>query len=174
MKIAIRECTMDDLITLREISYKTYNETFKDANIPSNMEDYLEKAFNMSKMRDELLNTSSQLYFLYADEELAGYLKLNESPAQTDISDPQSIEVERIYVSKEFHGKALGSSLLNKAIEIARERKKLYIWLGVWEKNDKAIQFYKRNGFYPIGQHSFFMGNDEQTDFIIRKNLKQI
>lgn len=171
MKIDIRECTMDDLIILREISYKTYNDTFKDANTPSDMEDYLEKAFNVSKIRDELLNTSSQLYLLYADEELAGYLKLNESTSQTDICDQQSIEVERIYVSKEFHGKALGSSLLNKAIEVAMERKKMYIWLGVWEKNDKALQFYKRNGFYLIGQHSFFMGKDEQTDFIMRKNL---
>jgi len=65
----------------------------------------------------------------------------------------------------------LGSILLYKAIDMASIRKKSYIWLGVWEKNDKAILFYKKNGFYVIGQHSFFM-EEEQTDFIMRKDLK--
>ncbi len=172
MKLAIRECMIDDLVILREISYKTYNETFKDWNTPSNMEDYLEKAFSMSKMRDELLNASSKFYFLYVDEKLAGYLKLNEGLVQTDIKDSESIEVERIYMFKEFHGKALGSVLMNKTIEIAKEKKKKYLWLGVWENNHKAMKFYKRNGFYIIGQHSFFMGDDEQIDLIMRKDLE--
>lgn len=74
-------------------------------------------------------------------------------------------------MAKEFHGKGLGSILLNNAIDIASTRKKLYIWLGVWEKNNKALLFYKRNGFYFINKHSFFMGEDEQIDFIMRKDL---
>lgn len=171
MKLVIRKCTIDDLVTLREISYKTYNETFKDSNTSSNMKDYLDKAFNVNKMQEELLNINSQFYFIYANEELSGYLKLNESMAQTEINDSDSIEVERIYVLKEFHGKALGSALMNKAIEIAEKLKKKYIWLGVWEKNYKAKRFYKKNGFYLIGQHSFFMSDDEQTDLIMRKDL---
>ncbi len=172
MKLDIKKCNINDLVMLREISYNTYNETFKDVNTPSNMEDYLEKAFDFSKMRDELLNAGSEFYLLYADEELAGYLKVNEYEAQTEMNDSQSLEIERIYVAKEFHSKGLGSVLLHRAIEIAGELKKSYIWLGVWEKNDKAIQFYKRNGFYLIGQHSFFMGDDEQTDFIMRKDIE--
>ena len=140
-------------------------------NTPSNMRAYLEKAFDISKLRDELSNSGSLFYFLYAYEELAGYIKLNEYTAQTDIHDPQSIEIERIYVTKEFQGKGLGGILLNKAIDIANTRKKSYIWLGVWEKNDKALLFYKRNGFYFIDKHSFFMGEEEQTDFILRKDL---
>jgi diamine N-acetyltransferase len=171
MKLTIRECMIDDLHTLREFSYRTYNDTFKDMNTPSNMKAYLDEAFDINKLQDELSNSNSLFYFLYADEVLAGYLKLNEYKAQSDIHDPQSIEIERIYVAKEFHGKGLGSTLLNNAIEIAYMRKKSYIWLGVWEKNDKALQFYKRNGFYSISKHSFFMGDDEQTDFIMRKDL---
>ncbi|TEB07543.1 Protease synthase and sporulation negative regulatory protein PAI 1 [Pelotomaculum schinkii] len=100
MKHTIRECTLDDIHILREFSYKTYNETFRHMNTPSNMKAYLEKAFDINKLRDELLNSSSLFYFLYADEELAGYFKLNEYAAQTDINDPQSIEIERIYVTK--------------------------------------------------------------------------
>jgi len=173
MKLTIREGTIDDLLILREFSYRTYNETFSHMNTTSNMKSYLEQAFDISKLRDELSNRSSLFYFLYVDEELAGYLKLNECIAQTDINDLQSIEIERIYVAKEFHGKGVGSILLNKAIDIANIRKKLYIWLGVWEKNDKALLFYKRNGFYFIDKHSFFMGEDEQTDFIMRKDLSK-
>jgi ribosomal protein S18 acetylase RimI-like enzyme len=171
MKLVLRECTKDDINELRELSYKTYNDTFKDANTPSNMKSYLEKAFDINKLHNELLNTNSQFYFLYVNDELAGYLKLNESDAQTEAYGPQSIEVERIYVKKEFHSKGLGRVLLNKAIALANEQRKSFIWLGVWEKNDKAINFYKRNGFYPISQHSFFMGEEEQTDIIMRKDL---
>lgn len=171
MEVTIRKCTTDDLLVLRELSYKTYNETFNHVNTPANMKAYLEEAFNICKLRDELSNRSSSFYFLYVDEELAGYLKLNEYMEQSDINDPQSIEIERIYVAKEFHGKGLGSILLKKANDIASIQKKSYIRLGVWEKNEKALLFYKRNGFYIIGKHSFFMGDDEQTDLIMRKNL---
>ena len=171
MELSIRKCVIDDLSILREFSYSTYYESFSHLNTLSNMKAYLEHAFNMDKLRGELTNSNSLFYFLYADEELAGYLKLNEYEAQTDINDPQSLEIERIYVAKEFQGKGLGSTLLNKSIDIAITRKKLYIWLGVWEKNQKALQFYKRNGFYSIGMHTFVMGDEEQTDFIMRKDL---
>lgn len=171
MNFTFKECTMGDLPTLRKFSYKTYNDTFAHMNTPSNMEAYLNQAFDIDKLRKELSNDNSFFYFLYTDEELAGYLKLNECGAQTDIHDPQSLEIERIYVAKEFQGKGLGSILMDKAIDVATARKKTYVWLGVWEKNDKAVLFYKKNGFYVTGKHSFFMGGDEQTDFIMRKDL---
>ena len=171
MKTIIRECDMENLFTLREISYKTYNDTFMSMNTPANMEAYLRQAFDVEKLREELSNNNSTFYFLYTDDELSGYLKLNECKAQTEINDLHSLEVERIYVSKEFQGKGLGRILMNKAIDVANIREKSYIWLGVWEKNDKANLFYKKNGFYVISSHSFFMGEDEQTDFIMRKDL---
>ncbi len=171
MNLNFRQCMSDDIYTLRDFSYRTYNETFAHMNTPSNMKAYLEQSFNINKLHGELSDNNSLFYFLYADGELAGYLKLNESPSQTDINDIQSLEIERIYVAKEFQGKGLGSVLMNEAIDIANMKKKLYVWLGVWEKNDKAILFYKKNGFFKIGTHSFFMGEEEQTDFVIRKNL---
>ncbi|MGL6200855.1 MAG: GNAT family N-acetyltransferase [Lachnospiraceae bacterium] len=140
-------------------------------NTPSNMKAYLDISFYLEKLSAELLNTSSLFYFLYSDEELSGYLKLNEAPAQTDIYDGQSLEIERIYIAKEFQGKGLGVDLMDRAINLAKLRKKQYVWLGVWEKNEKAIPFYKKNGFYEVGTHSFFMGDDEQTDYIMRKDL---
>ncbi len=171
MEFAFRQCMPDDAHTLHDISCRTYHETFAHMNTPSSMEAYLEKAFDINKLRRELSDSNSLFYFLYADEALAGYLKLNEAPSQTDINEIQSLEIERIYVEKEFQSKGLGRVLMNKAIDTARARGKAYIWLGVWERNDKAISFYKKSGFYKTGTHSFFMGGEEQTDFVMRKNL---
>ena len=105
MKHTIRECTLNDIHNLHDLSCKTYHETFRHMNTPSNMKAYLEQAFDLNKLRDEFVYSDSLFYFLYADEELAGYLKLNECAAQTDINDPQSIEIERIYVKIEFQGR---------------------------------------------------------------------
>lgn len=171
MEVVTKKCTIEDLQLLRDFAYKTFSETFHHLNTPANMKAYLEQAFNHDKMRDELSDINSAFYFLFADKELAGYLKLNEEDAQTDINDPQSIEIERIYVAKEYQGKGLGNILMNKALSIANDRRKSYVWLGVWEKNKNGIQFYKKHGFYKVDNHSFFMGEEEQTDFIMRKDL---
>lgn len=135
------------------------------------MQDYLDEAFEINKLRNELCNNDSLFFFLYCNDELAGYLKLNDAPSQTDINDLASLEIERIYVTNEFQGEGLGKYLIEQAITIATEKNKKYIWLGVWEKNEKAICFYKKNGFCEIGTHIFVMGEDVQTDYIMRKDL---
>lgn len=172
MNLKFTKCTINDLDTLREFSAKTFIDTFESTNSEENMNEYLAKAFTNDKLRDELLNEESAFYFLYNDGVLAGYIKLNEGNAQSDINDPHSIELERIYVAKEFHSMGLGKVLMNKAFEFAVEKEKNHMWLGVWEHNDKAISFYKKHGFAVTGQHSFFMGDDEQLDYIMRKDLK--
>ena len=173
MAVSFRECTLEDLEILQAFSRRLFFETFADMNTPENMAVYLDKAFAAEKIRAELSDENSVFYFLYRGGKLAGYLKLNEAPAQTDIHDEQSLEIERIYVSKEFQGEGLGRCLMEKAVSTAIRRKKKYVWLGVWEKNEKALRFYKRNGFYQIGTHSFVMGDDEQTDYIMRKDLEK-
>lgn len=171
MDFAIRICTENDLSELREISYKTFTDTFQSMNTPSVMEAYLKQAFDREKLQRELLTPGSSFYFLTADGKPAGYLKVNEASAQTDIHDPESLEIERIYVAKDFQGMGLGQLLINKAFEIAIAKKKSYVWLGVWEKNEKAQRFYKKNGFTVIGAHSFFMGEEEQTDYVMRRDF---
>jgi diamine N-acetyltransferase len=82
-----------------------------------------------------------------------------------------SLEIERIYIRSKFQKLGLGKDLMNKAIEVAVEQGKNKIWLGVWEKNENAIAFYKKSGFVPAGSHSFYMGDEEQIDFIMIKSL---
>jgi ribosomal protein S18 acetylase RimI-like enzyme len=105
------------------------------------------------------------------DEKIIGYLKVNFGKAQTDFKEDDSIEIERVYVVVEFHGKEVGKKLLDKAIEISREQNAKSVWLGVWEKNYKAIRFYHKNGFVEFGKHPFILGDDIQTDILMKRHL---
>lgn len=171
MNMVLVPCTAADVDTLRDLSIKTYYETFISLSTPEDMDAYLTAAYDRNKLLGELNDKNSLFFFLYADETPAGYLKLNEAPSQSDINDPVSLEIERIYVVSGFQGAGLGRYLMEQALRIAVERGKSYAWLGVWEKNEKALCFYRKNGFRPVGTHSFFMGDDEQTDYIMRREL---
>ncbi|MFT4413297.1 GNAT family N-acetyltransferase [Fredinandcohnia humi] len=171
MNIDIKQCNLEDLLILQEISYETFNETFKDQNSPENMNAYLERAFNLKQLEKELSNLSSQFYFVYFNNEVAGYLKVNTNDAQSEKMGDASLEIERIYIKRKYQKHGIGKYLVNKALEIAMERNKKKIWLGVWEKNENAIDFYKKMGFVQTGAHSFYMGDEEQTDYIMTKTL---
>jgi diamine N-acetyltransferase len=171
MNINIKPCTIEDLSMLQEISYETFIETFKDQNSPENMNAYLERAFNLKQLEKELSTISSKFFFVYFKNEVAGYLKVNTQDAQSENMGEDSLEIERIYIRAKFQKLGLGKYFINKAIEIAVEKEKSKIWLGVWEKNENAIAFYKKLGFVPAGSHSFYMGDEEQIDFIMIKSL---
>lgn len=172
MTMIIKTCTQDDLYELQAISIETYTETFEEHNTPENLAAYLEKAYPLDKLEQELAVPSSHFFFIYADQRVAGYLKLNTDSAQTETMGADSLEVERIYVRKAFQKMGIGKQLLNKAIEMAEEQNKKTIWLGVWEENDNALAFYRKKGFVQTGFHSFFMGDDEQIDLIMVKKLQ--
>ncbi|GIO37443.1 hypothetical protein J41TS12_23040 [Paenibacillus antibioticophila] len=116
----------------------------------------------------------SSFYFVYAGEEAAGYLKLNreEAQAQSENMGPASLEIERIYVRTGFQGLGFGKTLIQLAIDMAKEEKKEKLWLGVWEKNERAIAFYQKWGFTQAGAHSFYMGDEKQRDYILEKPLE--
>lgn len=171
MTVEIKKCNIVDLQTLQEISIETFYDAFKDQNSPESMNAYLESAFNLNQLEKELTNISSQFYFVIFHNEIVGYLKLNTGDAQSEKMGDESLEIERIYLKSKVQKNGLGKLLINKAIEIARESNKQNIWLGVWEKNDNAIAFYQKMGFIQTGTHSFYMGDEEQLDFIMTKTL---
>ncbi|WP_240421046.1 GNAT family N-acetyltransferase [Paenibacillus periandrae] len=171
MTIKIKKCSLEDLEILQQLSIETFNDTFKDQNSPENMKAYLVRAFNSEQLEKELSNISSEFFLICFNEELAGYLKLNINDAQSEKMGDESLEIERIYIRYKFQGKGLGKYLLNKAMEIANRQNKKMIWLGVWQKNENAIVFYKKMGFVQTGAHSFYMGDEKQIDFIMTKTL---
>ncbi|HAM80650.1 GNAT family N-acetyltransferase [Ornithinibacillus bavariensis] len=171
MTTIIKQCTHRDLSKLQEISIQTFTETFRDQNTPESIEAYLERAFNLGQLEKELSNTSSQFYFVFVGEEVAGYLKVNMNESQSEEMGNDVLEIERIYMKRNYQKRGLGKYLLNKAIDIAIKENKKKVWLGVWEKNENAIAFYKKLGFVQTGSHSFFMGDEEQTDFIMTLSI---
>jgi ribosomal protein S18 acetylase RimI-like enzyme len=132
------------------------------------MANYLEEAFSIEKLTDEFNNKNAEFYFAAIDEKIVGYLKLNFGKSQTELQDDKGLEIERIYVMKEFQGNQVGQLLYNKALEIAQEKNSKFIWLGVWEHNSRAINFYKKNGFVEFDKHTFKLGNDEQIDIMMK------
>jgi diamine N-acetyltransferase len=170
--IITRRITLDDLEKLQKIGRITFEETFSESNSEENMKNYLEEGFSKEKLTTEINNKDSEFYFAILKDEVIGYLKVNFGESQTELKDSKALEIERIYVSKEFHGKSVGQILYDKAIEIAKQKGSEYVWLGVWEENPRAISFYKKNGFVEFDKHIFRLGDDEQTDIMMKMKLE--
>ncbi|PZD96682.1 GNAT family N-acetyltransferase [Paenibacillus sambharensis] len=169
--ISLKKCTLADVNILQDISVETFKETFGHQNSADNMKAYLERAFNISQLERELNNPCSDFYLIYKDSEAAGYLKINTGTAQSEHMGERSLEIERIYIRQKFQKNGLGKYLIDKAVEVAAELGKKMVWLGVWEKNEKAIAFYEKFGFVQTGAHAFTMGDEEQTDLIMTRTI---
>ena len=171
MTIQLIQCTTDNLADLQSIGRDTFYETFHDQNNTENMTAYLNEAFSTEKLTAEIKNAHSIFKLLYVNDELAGYLKLNTDEAQSEKLGPDYLEVERIYILSRFHKLGLGKILMEEAIKIAKDMQKAKVCLGVWEQTSNGIEKKKKVGFKKTGTHSFFMGEDEQIDFIMTKQL---
>lgn len=169
--IIIRKIALNEIDQLQKIGQQTFHETFSESNSEENMKNYLEEKFSYEKLTAELTDENSEFYFATLQNEVIGYLKINFGASQTELKDEKALEIERIYVSKEFHGKKVGQLLYDKAIEIAKEKNIDYVWLGVWEENHRALSFYRKNGFTEFDKHIFKLGNDEQTDLMMKLKL---
>jgi diamine N-acetyltransferase len=172
--IKLTKISPADLKELQELGKKTFYESFAADNTAENMQYYLDTNFTDEKLSDEINNPESEFYFAKLHDKPIGYLKVNAGKAQTELQgNNSSLEIERIYVLKEFQGKKVGQILFDKALEIVKEKNADYIWLGVWEKNLKAIRFYEKNGFVQFDKHIFKLGDDEQTDIMMKLVLKK-
>lgn len=171
MKLTFKLCDKQDLMELKSISRSTYFHSFIAQNTPENMKMYLDAAFSKETLSTEINNKESEFYFVYMMNVIVGYFKINWGAAQKDIGDPAASEIERIYVLKEFQRKKLGQQMLAKAMKISRDKGLKYIWVGVWEKNIKAIRFYERNSFEQFGEHDFMLGKERQTDLLMKRDL---
>lgn len=170
--IQLRKAESQDLISLQKIGKLTFAETFSSDNSEENLRLYLETAFSTEKVQGELSDENAAFYFAEFENEIIGYLKVNYGDSQTEIKSEKALEIERIYVLREFHGKQIGQMLYEKAIELAKDIHAEFVWLGVWEQNPRAIRFYEKNGFRAFDKHIFRLGNDEQIDIMMKLMLK--
>ena len=171
--ITIVRVTPEDVFALQDISRITFDETFAKDNSAENMARYIDEGFSIPRLMTELNTEGSEFYFAQKHQQTIGYLKINFGGAQTELRDDSALEIERIYVLQAYHGQKVGQLLYDKAIDIAKNNNINYIWLGVWEKNPRAIRFYEKNGFVAFDKHIFVLGDDPQIDVMMRLELIQ-
>lgn len=153
---------------LQNFAAQTFVENFGQHNSPEDMAMYMEKAFALDQIQRELANEESEFYFYYENEQPLAYLKINFGQAQNELKECQGAELERIYVAKGHQSKGLGAHLIDFVKNTCAAKAKKYLWLGVWEKNERAIAFYEKHGFRLFDKHTFMLGKDKQTDLLMR------
>lgn len=170
-KQQIRISNINDVDLLCEIGSKTFIETYGHQNTPEDLKKYLEEKFNKKQISEEILTPKTIFLLVELENEIIGYAKMRVNLVENP--DMKSLEIERIYISKDYHGQKYGAMLMQKCIDVAIENNYESIWLGVWEHNPKAINFYQKWGFEIFGEHIFQLGDDAQTDFLMKKTFTQ-
>ena len=171
MSIHFQKCTIENLPQLRPIALTTFWDTYGTMNTPENIVSYLKSSFDESHLKKEINHPDSDFYLLQNDGQEVGYFKINTGAAQTESMPDNYLEIERIYILNTYHGKGFGRRMIDFIKEIAIAKRKNVIWLGVWEKNPKAIAFYERMGFNAFGKHEFVVGDEAQVDIMMKMEL---
>jgi diamine N-acetyltransferase len=170
-KMNIRYGTTDDAKMLSELGTKTFYDTFAKDNTSENIKAYLKKSFSPEVQLSELADPNTIFLIAELDGVPIGYAKLKMNSKDESIKGTNTLELERIYALQEYLGKGIGKELMKASINEARERGFDRIWLGVWEKNQRAIDFYRKWGFKGVGTHVFKLGDDPQNDFLMELEL---
>ena len=167
----IRYGTTADAKMLSELGAKTFYDTFAKDNTPENMATHLENSFSPEIQLAELSNPENIFLIINDEGQLIGYAQLILNSKEEFIMGTKPLEIRRIYATQEYIGKGVGKELMQAAIREARQRNCNSVWLGVWEKNPRAIDFYKKWGFKEVGSHIFKVGDDPQRDFVMELKI---
>jgi ribosomal protein S18 acetylase RimI-like enzyme len=168
---SVRRAADEDAGLLAALGAHTFRETFAADNTPEDMAAYLAASFSTEKQRAELADERSSSFIAEVDGEAAGYAQLRVGDAPACVKGPDAIELVRLYVSQQWHGRGVGEALMRACVEEARSAGRRTMWLGVWEHNGRAQAFYRRWGFRVVGEHIFQLGSDPQTDLLMERPL---
>ena len=167
----IKMATNADAELIADMSRKTFYETFVSQNTKENMDKFMNESFTKEALMEEVGEPGNIFLLAYDEKEPAGYVRMRENNNPPELGNRNSIEIARIYAATNAIGKGVGKTLMQKCIEIAQEKKKDVLWLGVWGKNNRAIDFYIKWGFEKFSTHIFMLGDDPQTDWLMKKEL---
>jgi ribosomal protein S18 acetylase RimI-like enzyme len=160
---------------LARVAAALFEQTFADANTPEDMAVYLADAFSEQRQRRDLSDEHNRIWLARdaSTRSVIGYahVRLDTVPAAQPGTHVRGAEIARLYADRSWHGRGLGAALMRACIEAARESGAGLLWLGVWERNARAIAFYKRQGFESIGEQSFMLGADRQRDLVMALDL---
>ena len=172
--ILIRRATVADTALIAEMGARTFRDTFAAENLPEDMDQYIAANFATGKIRSELKDRKSIFLLLYQDDKPIAYAILRDSERADCVKGPNPIELVRLYVEQSVIGKSYGSALMKACWKEAAHAGYKTIWLDVWEKNHRAIAFYKKWGFIEVDTQDFVLGSDTQNDLIMERSLIDI
>jgi diamine N-acetyltransferase len=170
--VTIRSCSLADAETIVSLGIRTFRDTFDEMNTPENMMSYINTTFTLRRIREEIQESGSVFFVAEKNQVAVGYARVRSSENPGELEGHTSLEIERLYVDKNYIGKRVGHILMNTCIQYAKENNYDMLWLGAWEFNARAISFYEKWGFEKFGKHIFMLGSDAQTDLLMKKNLK--
>lgn len=166
---SIRRATLKDAHLICNLGTRTFIETFASYNTPEDMKIYIDQNYTVEQIEKEMHEPESTFLLAFDGNHEVGFAKLRKD--DNSPTGSRSIELQRIYIEKEYQGKRAAHELLQACITLAQLKKYDTLWLGVWEYNARAISFYKKYKFEKFGSHPFVLGNDVQVDFLMKKTL---
>jgi len=167
--VTIRPATAADAEMLAEFGARTFEQAFGPDNTPADMAAHIASTFTSEIMATELANESNLFLVAEIDAVAAGYAKLRSNDPHTGVSGERPAQLSRIYVDRAWLGRGIGPALMQRCLDEARAGGADVIWLGVWERNERAIAFYEKWGFTKVGEHEFVVGSDPQTDWVMAR-----
>lgn len=172
--LTIRRATPYDAKTLATLGARIFDQTFAAHNTPEDMRAYLDEAYSEAKCAEEIADPELITLLVEAGDEAVAYAQLHFGPAPPFVTGEAPAEIKRFYVDHAWHGKGISHALMNECLRIFRERGVQTIWLGVWERNWRAIAFYKKLGFRKVGAQPFLLGKDLQSDDVMQVGIDEL
>jgi ribosomal protein S18 acetylase RimI-like enzyme len=173
MSIVITTGVAADAMALAELAARTFRETFAADTRPDDMELHVAETYGVSQQEQELLDPDITTLLADVDGELAGYAQLRSGTTPSCVTDDAPLELWRFYVAQPWQGRGAAQALMQRVEEEASRRGARTLWLGVWENNERAKAFYRKNGFSDAGSHVYMVGTDAQTDRIFVRSLRE-
>lgn len=167
----IRRASPADAAALANLGRRIFAATFAADNRPEDMATYLDATYGPEQQEREIADPALVYYVVEADDQLAGYALLRSGTCPSAVVTPRPLEIVRFYVDTPWHGSGVAQILMDRCVSEGRERGATALWLGVWERNARAIRFYEKAGFRDVGAQSFLLGSDVQTDRVMVRSL---
>lgn len=167
----IRIATPEDAASIADLAARTFLDYFGAANEPGHIQQYLQEAFSLTQIEKELTGHNATFLVACHKDAHIGYAKLREGTAPACVKGSKPIQLERIYVDRAYLGKGAGAMLMDTAASKAKELDRETLWLGVWDKNLRAQNFYRKYGFAGVGSKVFMVGPDRQTDVVMALSI---
>jgi ribosomal protein S18 acetylase RimI-like enzyme len=169
--LLIRRAEVDDASALSELATRTFREAFGSDNNSEDLDAHLGSAYSVDKQTAEIKSPDVTTLLALQGEELVGFAQIQRSNAPSCVVAERAIELRRFYFINSAHGKGFASKLMQAARQAAFDLGGAHLWLGVWERNPRAIAFYSKSGFTKVGSHIFTVGADRQTDYVFVSSL---